>query len=99
MIPTIETIIEDLLADKISKSQAVNWLHQHAEGPIEDLRDHFAGQALAGMGTWVPGRRINGEMLESSGSLLSPETREARAEWAYAQADAMLRERENEAGR
>ena len=40
------------------------------------LRDWFAGQALAGMGTWSPGNVA----LDQEG----------RARWAYAQADAMI---------
>lgn len=49
MIPTIEQIIEDLLAGTISKSTAVTWLHMHAEGAENDLRDHFAGLICASM--------------------------------------------------
>ncbi|MEQ8450612.1 MAG: hypothetical protein RIB97_13085 [Nitratireductor sp.] len=44
------------------------------------LRDWFAGQALNGMGTWSP----NG----------MPGNHKARADWAYEQADAMLKARE-----
>lgn len=46
MIPTIETIIEDLLAGTITKQQAIGWLHQHAEGAANELRDCFAAAAL-----------------------------------------------------
>lgn len=50
------------------------------------LRDWFAGQALAGLREWTP----PGE----DGSLLDWSDMEAirrrKAEWAYAQADAML---------
>lgn len=46
MIPSIETIVEDLVAGKITKSQAVTWLHAHAEGAANDLRDQFAAAAL-----------------------------------------------------
>lgn len=49
MIPTIETIVEQLLAGECTKSQAINWLHMHAEDAGRDLRDEFAGQALAGL--------------------------------------------------
>lgn len=52
------------------------------------LRDWFAGQALAGMGTWCP---CKGDGYAPS----QPEgVRKAKAEWAFAQADAMLAERE-----
>lgn len=47
------------------------------------MRDHFAEHALVGMGMWCPGP-------------IWPEVNEAhrlRAEWAYAQADAMLEAR------
>lgn len=49
MIPDIETIVEDLHEGKITKSQAISWLHAHAENACEDLRDHFAGLASQGM--------------------------------------------------
>ena len=49
MIPTIEQIIEDLLAGTITKSKAVTWLHQHAEGANDELRNHFAGLICASM--------------------------------------------------
>lgn len=44
------------------------------------LRDYFASQALIGMGLWSPDG--------------IPMNHEARAHWAYAQADAMLKARE-----
>lgn len=49
MIPTIEQIVEDLKAGTITASQAVTWLHQHAQGAANELRDMFAGLALQGM--------------------------------------------------
>jgi hypothetical protein len=49
MIPTIEQIIEDLMAGTINKSLAIVWLHAHAEGAANDLRDHFAGLAMQAM--------------------------------------------------
>ena len=48
MIPSIETIVEDLLDGLVTKQQAINWLHEHAEDAGMDLRDHFAAQALTG---------------------------------------------------
>lgn len=49
MIPAIEQIIEDLINNTISISQAITWLHQHTEDAHRDLRDEFAGQALNGL--------------------------------------------------
>ena len=48
MIPSIETIVEDLLIGKITKQQAIGWLHQHAESAGYDLRDEFAANAMQG---------------------------------------------------
>ena len=48
MIPTIETIVEDLAEGLITKQQAIEWLYMHAEGTANDLRDHFASQAMIG---------------------------------------------------
>jgi len=47
------------------------------------LRDWFAGQALAGIGTWVPTPDITARLVDARICA-------QRAEWAYAQADAML---------
>jgi hypothetical protein len=47
------------------------------------LRDYFAGQALAGMGTWMP-------LSASNPMLVGAKSLQARAAWAYDQADAML---------
>ena len=49
MIPTIETIVEDLADGTITKQQAIAWLHAHAEDAVSDLRDHFAALAMQGM--------------------------------------------------
>jgi len=46
------------------------------------LRDYFAGLALGAVGTWMP--------MGSSGDLSDPKAILNRAQWAYAQADAML---------
>ncbi|WP_420411644.1 hypothetical protein [Roseibium sp.] len=51
------------------------------------LRDWFAGQALTGIGTWIVGD-------DPSGKLASEAELNQRAHWAYRQADAMLRARE-----
>jgi hypothetical protein len=54
------------------------------------LRDWFAGQSLAGIGTWLPPGRTE----EGTLSVAQPwRQRELRAEWAYRQADAMIAER------
>lgn len=53
--------------------------------PGMSLRDYFAGQALAGIGTWTP--EHGGGVLSTSAAM------QARALWAYEQADAMLAER------
>lgn len=78
MIPSIETIVEDLAAGTITKAQAITWLYMHAEGAANDLRDMFAGQALAG---WRA--NPNGKYT----------THADAAEEAYRYADAMLTER------
>lgn len=49
------------------------------------IRDYFAGQALAGMGTWVP---------TTDAGYMPDDVIAAKADWAYAQADAMLAARE-----
>lgn len=49
------------------------------------LRDEFAGQALLAIGTWIPAH--GGSELGTMKAL------QARALWAYEQADAMLAER------
>lgn len=69
---------------------------QHNHGM--SLRDWFAGQALAGLGTWVPD---GPEVYDRDNFRLYPGTpqgdaaaRNIRSRWAYQQADAMLAERE-----
>lgn len=58
------------------------------------LRDWLAGQAMAAMNTWMPriydvhGNPMHGQDLDSKLAL------KARAEWAYAQADALLTARD-----
>lgn len=49
MIPTIEQIVEDVRSGKVGTSQAIGWLHQHAEAATQELRDYFAASALQGM--------------------------------------------------
>lgn len=56
----------------------------HPDAPFGGmtLRDLFAAAALTGIGTWSAGS-----------SIISPAAQRERAQWAYEQADAMLRER------
>jgi hypothetical protein len=48
MIPTIEEIVDGLADGTIPKSQAVTWLHAHAEGAANNLRNYFAAKAMQG---------------------------------------------------
>lgn len=64
---------------------AFPWSVNGAICPGMTLRDYFAGQALSSMGTWLP--------ISGGTSLTSREAHETRAQWAYAQADAMITER------
>lgn len=83
MIPTIETIVADLLAGTITKEQAIAWLNQHAEGADQELRDCFAMQAMQGViVTCAADTRLPGQSHA-----------EYFARLAYEQADAMLKER------
>lgn len=80
MIPTIETICEDLAAGKISVQQAIAWLHQHASGAANELRDYFAAKAMQANLT-----RLDPEQ----GYVMASECK-----YAYEWADAMLKARE-----
>ena len=75
MIPTIETIVEDLAAGAITKQQAIAWLNLHAEGAANDLRDHFASLAMNAMVSQPAWKSCPSEKI---------------AAWAYEQADAMM---------
>ena len=86
MIPTIETIVEDLIAGKITKSQAVTWLLQHADDAHGDLRDYFAGKALQGFISAMPHM---GTLRSHTGEV----NEESIAAQCFAFADAMLAER------
>ena len=56
-----------------------------------DLRDYIAVAALQSMGTWMP---IEGKApYYHTPDLKSDEAMNARARWAYRQADAMLKAR------
>lgn len=77
MIPTIETIVNDLLAGKITKQQAIEWLNQHAESAGRELRDDFAAAALAQAFMYSDRHHIEEFAIEDA------------ARVAYALADAM----------
>jgi hypothetical protein len=49
MIPPIVEIVDDLLAGRITKQQAVTYLLVHAEDGGRDFRDDVAIAALQGM--------------------------------------------------
>jgi hypothetical protein len=68
-------------------------LWHHVETGMS-LRDWFAGQALVAMGTWTPYAVVNGKMKAVSDPL---EAHAVRAAYAFAQADAMLSERDRRA--
>ena len=78
MIPTIETIVEDLVTGQIPKWQAVSWLLQHAEEAHRDLRDYFAAKALEAVLHADLEKRLGSDEIASN---------------AYHVADAMLAER------
>lgn len=82
MIPSIETIAEDLAAGRITTEQAIAWLHQHASGAENELRDYFAAKAITGC---LPGSAFSTRELQ------------IKAQWAYRMADAMLSERNKDA--
>lgn len=93
MIPTIETICEDLKAGKITVQQAIGWLHQHAEGSANELRDHFAAMALQGMLCSMANPECYAAALNKArkAEIL---LHEGLAISAYAHADALLKERD-----
>lgn len=86
MIPTIETICEDLKAGTITVQQAIGWLYMHAEGATSELRDHFAANALT----------LGGEFFHILGNGCN--TPKTVSEAAYQIADAMLKAREPQHG-
>jgi len=65
-----------------------------ASGEGMSLRDYFAIEALKGVGTWMPEYEANGKRVGAYKSICNPIMQRARARWAYAQADAMLEERD-----
>lgn len=53
MIPSIEDVLQMLLDGNIDKQQALFYIDQHMENVANaaDLRDHFAGLAMARVGS------------------------------------------------
>lgn len=49
MIPTIETICENVKTGTITVQQAIAWLYIHAQDGGAELRDGFAMAAMQGM--------------------------------------------------
>ena len=88
MIPTIETICEDLAAGRITVQQAIAWLYQHVEANTD--RDMFAGLALQGLCANSGGPF---QASPASGWALVNCTIDAVAQEAYSLADAMLKAR------
>lgn len=83
MIPTLETICEDLKAGTITIQQALAWLYIYAEGSLADLRNDFAKSALTGiLAANMIGEEVSDEDIEP-----------ALAHAAYRMADAMLKAR------
>ena len=58
--------------------------------PGMSLRDYVAVHALASLGTWMP--------MSGGGNLGSKQAMEARAIWAFEQADAFIRARHKDDG-
>lgn len=58
--------------------------------PARTLRDEFAIAALTAMGTWMPDYEPDGRLVDAVKNLCNPKMHEARARWAFEQADAML---------
>jgi len=85
MIPTIETIVEDLIAGVMTARQAISWLHQHAADGTAELRDMFACAALEGL--------LANSYADGVRKPLSLANHVEMAEMAYRQAEAMLEAR------
>jgi len=84
------------------------WAYDENGIPVQttggvSVRDHFASAALMSMGTWIPeydqkGNRLFGSHGSGILNLFDPQIMRARAEWAYAQADAMIAARKTDNG-
>lgn len=75
MIPTIETIVNDVVAGKITQTQAIAWLNKHAEDANLELRDQFAASVI--------GHLVCSEMRQDN-------TTDQDARYAFKVADAMM---------
>jgi hypothetical protein len=84
VIPTIETIVEDLAAGRITKQEAIGWLNQHAQDAGYCLRDEFAGKAMQGI--LAANFSVDGASADTDNN--------AVAQHSYDIADAMLKRRE-----
>ena len=62
MIPTIESIVEMLIAGECTAQQAIAWIAQHMENA--DLRDHFAAHAPEPPKSWHGGERATQDVVE-----------------------------------
>jgi len=87
MIPSIEQIVEDLANGSIGTAQAVTWLHQHAEGAANELRNAFAMSAMQGLLSGTYGWRDLDYIPKNGLSMMGNQAR-----LAYQMADAMLAE-------
>lgn len=81
MIPGIVDILAGLLSGQYTQAQAESWIAQHIEleADKQHLRDHFAGLVIQGL--------CSNPAYDAPGH-------ERAAREAYAQADAMLKARE-----
>lgn len=94
MIPSIEAIVDGVKDGSISPSQAVSWLHQHAEGAANDLRDHYAAMALQGILSNSEGVHASAEPMLS---WLTNKSSATACDWladrSFEIADAMMKRR------
>lgn len=64
-IPSIETIVEDAVAGKISTGEAITWLYQHSQDAHQTLTDYFAGLSIGSL--VAQGKTAEQVALESYG--------------------------------
>lgn len=87
MIPTIEEIVEGLIGKSITASQAIGWLHIHAEDAGRTLLDDFAAAAMQGFSSSLSESVVT---AMAEGTLGGARVSKA----AYVLARAMLEERQ-----